>query len=90
MTHSTEHLTANAFAEALQAARPGEVITYAIGDLLCSVIHAAAELDLVRKMARDAYERGEACLVQRRRPDLPFAGGPRASSEYLAIKRLWA
>jgi hypothetical protein len=47
------------------------------------------ELFAVRAAAWDAYARGDICLTQRRRPDLPFRNNKHAgtSFEYLATKR---
>ncbi|WP_315759323.1 hypothetical protein [Bradyrhizobium sp. SZCCHNRI2007] len=83
-TRGTSHLSVEEFVAAVRNSAPGAEILYATGDLAYSAL-GSPELHAVRANAQFCAEAKQGVLVQRRRPDLPFAGGG-CCFEYLLIK----
>ncbi|WP_316188307.1 MULTISPECIES: hypothetical protein [unclassified Bradyrhizobium] len=85
-TRGTRHLSIAEFVEAVRNAAPGASIIYATGDLAYSA-QGAPELHAVRANAQFCVQAKQGVLVQRRRPDLPFAGaGGGCCFDYLFVK----
>jgi hypothetical protein len=89
----TSYITATEFREWLAAAKPGEVLVYAVGELGTDIdlgfINKAAGAPEAHALAGAAYmawKHGDAHLVQRRVGPMP-ANGKHGKFQYLAIRR---
>jgi hypothetical protein len=89
----TEHITAREFREWLAAAKPGEALVYAVGELgtdtdrgFAAKDQGAPEAHALAGAAHKAWERGDAHLVQRRVGTAP-ANGKHGKFQYIAIRR---
>jgi hypothetical protein len=89
----TSHITAREFGEWLAAAKPGEVLVYAVGllgpDTDRGFIAKNAEAPEAHALAGAAYtawKHGDAHLVQRRVGTAP-TNGEHGKFQYIAVKR---
>jgi hypothetical protein len=89
----TEHITAREFSEWLAAAKPGEVLVYAVGLLgpdtdrgFVAKDAGAPEAHALAGAAYTAWKHGDAHLVQRRVGAVP-ANGQHGKFQYIAIRR---
>jgi hypothetical protein len=90
---STEHITARDFREWLAAAKPGEVLVYAVGLLGADTDRGfiaknagAPEAHALAGAAYTAWKHGDAHLVQRRVGTIP-TNGQHGKFQYIAIRR---
>jgi hypothetical protein len=89
----TEHITATEFREWLTAAKPGEVLVYAVGLLgpdtdrgFIAKNAGAPEAHALAGAAYTAWKHGDAHLVQRRVSTVS-TNGKHGKFQYLAIRR---
>jgi hypothetical protein len=89
----TSHITAREFSEWLAAAKPGEVLVYAVGLLGPDTDRAfiakdagASEAHALADAAYTALKDGDAHLVQRRVDPMP-TNGQHGKFQYIAIRR---
>jgi hypothetical protein len=89
----TEHITTREFREWLAAAKPGDALVYAVGELGTDIdlgfINKAAgapEAHALADTAHAAWKHGDAHLVQRRVGAVP-ANGKHGAFQYIAIRR---
>ncbi len=89
----TEHITTREFREWLAAAKRGDALVYAVGQLGADIDRAliakdagAAEAHALAETAYDAWQHGDAHLVQRRVGPMP-TNGRWGKFQYLAIRR---
>jgi hypothetical protein len=89
----TSHITTREFSEWLAAAKPGEVLVYAVGLLgpdtdrgFVAKDAGAPEAHALADAAYMAWQRGDAHLVQRRVGTAPTNGGS-GKFQYIAIRR---
>jgi hypothetical protein len=92
-TVDTEHVTATEFREWLAAAKPGEVLVYAVGLLgpdtdrgFIAKNAGAPEAHALADTAHAALKHGDAHLVQRRVGPMP-TDGKHGKFQYIAIRR---
>jgi hypothetical protein len=89
----TAYITATEFREWLAAAKPGEVLVYAVGLLgpdtdrgFIAKDADAPEAHALAEAAHTAWKHGDAHLVQRRVGTMP-ANGKHGKFQYIAIRR---
>jgi hypothetical protein len=89
----TEHVTAREFNEWLAAAKRGDALVYACGQLGADIDLAliakeagAAEAHALAEAAYIAWQRGDTHLVQRRVGPMP-TNGKHGKFQYIAIRR---
>jgi hypothetical protein len=89
----TSHITATEFREWLAAAKPGEVLMYAVGELGTDIDRGfiaknagAPEAHALAGAAYTAWKHGDAHLVQRRVGLMP-TNGKHGAFQYIAIRR---
>jgi hypothetical protein len=89
----TEHITTREFSEWLAAAKPGEVLVYAVGLLgpdtdrgFVAKDAGAPEAHALADTAYMAWQHGDAHLVQRRVGSMP-TNGTHGKFQYIAVKR---
>jgi hypothetical protein len=89
----TEYISAAEFREWLAAAKPGEVLVYAVGSLgpdtergFVAKDQGAPEAHALAGVAYAAWKHGDAHLVQRRVGTMP-TNGKHGKFQYIAIRR---
>jgi hypothetical protein len=92
-TVDTEHITTREFSEWLTAAKPGDALLYATGELGTDIDRAliakdagAAEAHVLADAAHKAWKDGDAHLVQRRVGTAP-TNGQCGKFQYIAVRR---
>jgi hypothetical protein len=90
---NTEHITATEFREWLAAAKPGDALVYAVGELGTDIDlgfiaknAGAPEAHALAGAAYTAWKHGDAHLVQRRVGTMP-TNGKHGKFQYIAVKR---
>jgi hypothetical protein len=86
----TSYITATEFREWLAAARPGEVLLYAVGllgpDTDRGFVAGAPEAHALADATYKAWKDGDAHLVQRRVGPMP-TNGKHGAFQYIAVRR---
>ena len=94
-TGGTEHMTKTAFCDAVAAAKPGDTIVYAIGDVTWATYEArrrgdSVELVALSSVVWEAYTAKQGYLTQRKLPTVVighFQKSPCCAYAYRFTKR---